>query len=115
MIYTMVDVFSFDPIIVIPFLGGILGMAVGLVTIWTSFKTSQQKQKADAQAERSALENRLKEHLDLRMKIIDTEMEGIRRDMNTMDDTYTRKLEDRSRFFSEWATRLEEKIKDSES
>jgi hypothetical protein len=90
-------------------------MSVGLVTIWSSFKTNQQKQKAEAQSERLALENRLKEHFDLRMKIIDTEMEGIRRDMNTMDDTYTRKLEDRSKFFTEWVERLEEKIKNGKS
>ena len=107
---TEIITFPFDPVIIIPFLGGIIGMSVGLVTIWTSFKTQQQKTRADAQAERLALENRLKEHLDLRIRIVETEIDAIKTDLHTMDDTYARKLEDRSRFFSEWVKRLEDKI-----
>jgi hypothetical protein len=108
----MTEILPFDPVIIVPLLGGIIGMSVGLVTIWTSFKTQQQKTRADAQSERLALENRLKEHFDLRIRIVDTEIDAIKTDLHTMDDTYTRKLEDRSRFFTEWATRLEEKISD---
>lgn len=103
----------FDPLILIPVLGGLIGMSVGLVTIWTSFKTNQQKQKAEAQGERQALENRLKEYFDLRIRIVETQIEAINRDLHMMDDTYTRKLEDRSRFFTEWVKRLEEKIEDA--
>jgi septin family protein len=107
----MASLLSFDPLIIIPFLGGIIGMSVGLVTIWNSFKNNQQKQKTETQAAAAASENRLKEYFDLRIRIVDTEVEALKRDLHTMDDNYTRKLEDRSRFFTEWVTRLEEKIK----
>ncbi len=112
---TEIITFPFDPVIIIPFLGGIIGMSVGLVTIWTSFKTNQQKQKAEAQAENLASENRLKEHFDLRIRIVDTEIEAIKRDLHTMDDTYTHKLEDRSRFFTEWVKRIDDKMQDDKS
>ena len=100
-----------DPLIVIPIVAGLVGMAVGLVTIWNSVKTNQQKQKADSEAADISSENRLKEYFDLRIRIVDTEIEALKRDLHTMDDTYTHKLEDRSRFFTEWVKRLEEKIK----
>ena len=106
----MVDVFTFDPVVLIPLLGGLIGMAVGMVTIWNSVKTNQQKQKADTIAADVASENRLKEYFDLRVRIVETEVEGLKRDIKTMDDTYTRKLEDRSAFFSTWVERIEEKI-----
>lgn len=108
----MTDFFPFDPLILIPVIGGLLGMAVGMVTIWNSVKANQQKQKADAQAADAASENRLKEYFDLRVRIVETEITALKQEIHTMDDTYTRKLEDRSRFFTEWATRLEEKIED---
>jgi len=106
----VVDVFTFDPVVLIPLLGGLIGMAVGMVTIWNSVKTNQQKQKADTIAADVASENRLKEYFDLRVRIVETEVEGLKRDIKTMDDTYTRKLEDRSAFFSTWVERIEEKI-----
>jgi len=108
----MVDLLTFDPVVLIPILGGLIGMAVGLVTIWNSVKSSQQKQRADSQAADIASENRLKEYFDLRVRIVETEIEGLKRDLKTMDDTYTRKLEDRSAFFSAWVERIEEKIED---
>jgi len=108
----VVDVFTFDPVVLIPLLGGLIGMAVGMVTIWNSVKTNQQKQKADTIAADVASENRLKEYFDLRVRIVETEVEGLKRDLHTMDDTYTRKLEDRSAFFSAWVERIEEKIED---
>jgi len=111
----MVDHLSFDPVILIPLLGGLIGMAVGMVTIWNSVKTNQQKQKADSLAADVASENRLKEYFDLRVRIVETEMEGLKRDIKTMDETYTRKLEDRSAFFSAWVERIEEKISDDKS
>lgn len=111
----MVDFLPFDPLILIPVLGGLIGMSVGLVTIWSNVKTNQQKQKADSQAADAASENRLKEYFDLRVRIVETEITALKQEIHTMDDTYTRKLEDRSRFFTEWATRLEEKIKNGES
>lgn len=104
-----------DPVIIIPFLGGIIGMSVGLVTIWTSFKNNQQKQRAEAQAIAVATENRLKEYFELRIKILCTELEAVKCNLNTMNDTYTQKLEDRSRFFTDWVKRLEDKIKDAKS
>ena len=108
----MVDLLTFDPVVLIPILGGLIGMAVGLVTIWNSVKSSQQKQRADSQAADIASENRLKEYFDLRVRIVETEIEGLKRDLKTMDDTYTRKLEDRSAFFSAWVERIEEKMED---
>ncbi len=90
-------------------------MSVGLVTIWNSFKNNQQKQKAESQAATQASENRLKEYFDLRIRIIDTEINAIKTSLQTMDSTYSHKLEDRSRFFTEWVTRLEEKIKNGKS
>ena len=108
----MTDFLTLDPVVLIPLLAGLTGMAVGLVTIWNSVKSSQQKQRADSQAADIASENRLKEYFDLRVRIVETEIEGLKRDLKTMDDTYTRKLEDRSAFFSAWVERIEEKMED---
>ena len=108
----MTNFLGFDPVVLIPILGGLIGMAVGLVTIWNSVKTNQQKQRADSMEADVASENRLKEYFDLRVRIVETEIEGLKRDMHTMDETYTRKLEDRSAFFSAWVERIEEKIQD---
>lgn len=108
----MTDFLTFDPVVLIPILAGLIGMAVGLVTIWNSVKTNQQKQRADSMEADAASENRLKEYFDLRVRIVETEIEGLKRDLKTMDDTYTRKLEDRSAFFSAWVERIEEKIED---
>jgi len=108
------NLIGFDPVVLIPILGGLIGMAVGLVTIWNSVKTNQQKQRADSLEADAASENRLKEYFDLRVRIVETEIEGLERDIHTMDDTYTRKLEDRSAFFSAWAERLEEKLQDKD-
>ena len=102
----------FDPLIIIPLLGGIIGMTVGMITIWTSFKNYQQKQKTEQLAAIISLENRLKEYFDLRMRILDTRLDAVIADLKTMNDTYTQKLEDRSRFFTDWVKRLEEKISD---
>ena len=111
----MASLLSFDPLIIIPFLGGLIGMSVGLVTIWNSFKNNQQKQKTDTQAAAVASENRLKEYFDLRLRILDTDIANIKSNLHTMNETYTQKLEDRSRFFTDWVKRLEEKIENGKS
>ena len=108
----MADFNTFDPIILIPFLGGLIGISVGLVTIWSSIKTNQQKQKSDTQAAAIESEDRIKEYFDLRIRIVETKIEAINNELHTMDDTYTNKLEDRSRFFTEWVERLEQKMAD---
>ena len=87
----MASLLSFDPLIIIPFLGGIIGMSVGLVTIWNSFKNNQQKQKMETQAATQASENRLKEYFDLRLRILDTDIDNIKYNLHTINETYTQK------------------------
>jgi len=100
-----------DPLILVPLLGGFVGMAVGLVTIWSQVKSTRSKQKQDIEESNLASENRLKEFFDLKFTIVDVKMDAIKNEIKQQDETYTRKLEDRSKFFSDWVIRLEKRIK----
>jgi hypothetical protein len=99
-----------DPLILFPLLGGFVGMAVGLVTIWSQVKSTRSKAKADVDASNLASENRLKEFFDLKFSIFDVKMENLKDDIKIQDATYTRKLEDRSRFFMDLLDKLEKKF-----
>jgi len=99
-----------DPLILVPLLGGFVGMAVGLVTIWSQVKSTRSKQKQDIEESNLASENRLKEFFDLKFTIVDVKMDAIKNEIKQQDETYTRKLEDRSKFFSDWVIRLEKLI-----
>jgi len=99
-----------DPLVIVPLLGGFIGMAVGLVTIWSQVRSTRSKQKQDIDASNLASENRLKEFFDLKFTIVDVKMEAIKQEIKQQDENYTRKLEDRSRFFSDWVIRLEKLI-----
>ena len=99
-----------DPLVLVPLLGGFIGMAVGLVTIWSQVKSTRSKQKQDIEESNLASENRLKEFFDLKFTIVDVKMDAIKNEIKQQDVNYTRKLEDRSRFFSDWVIRLEKRI-----
>lgn len=104
------DIAGIDPLIIVPILGGFIGMAVGLVTIWSQFKSSKNKQQADIEASNREHENRLKEFFDLKFTIFDVKMDNLQKDIKQQDETYTRKLEDRSRFFMDLLQKLETKL-----
>lgn len=78
-----------DPLVVVPLAGGFIGMAVGLVTIWTSIKNSRQQQKRDIERSNIESENRLKEFFDLKLKLFES------------------RLEQNYIYFKEWIQRIE--------
>lgn len=78
-----------DPLVIVPLLGGFIGMAVGLVTIWSSIKNSRQQQKSDTERSNIASENRIKEFIDLKLKLLESRL----------DQNYV--------YFKEWIQRIE--------
>lgn len=90
----MDSIFGYEPLIIIPLIGGFIGMAVGLVTIWTQIRSLKIKQKEAADASNQASENRIKEYLGLKLENIE----------NKMNQTNT--------YFKEWIERIEKEVRE---
>ena len=99
-----------DPINLIPTIGVIVGMIVGLFGIWNSIKTRQDKTREDIDQSILDSEKRVKEYFDLKFSIFDIKLENVQKEIHTQDATYTRKLEDRSNFFMGLLKKMERKI-----
>lgn len=110
-----------DPLQFIPMMGVIVGMMVGLVGIWNSIKARQRETKQDIETAIVRSEDRLKEFFEVRFKVVDTQTGAINQRLDrqlgdlkdqiiTTEKTYHGKLDDRSRFFSEWLERVEKEV-----
>ena len=66
-----------DPLQLIPMLGVVVGMMVGLVGIYNSIKTRQRETKKDIETSIVLSENRLKEFFDVKFKVVDTQTVAI--------------------------------------
>lgn len=110
-----------DPIQFIPMMGVVVGMLVGLVGIWNSIKARQRETKQDIETAIIRSEGRLKEFFEVRFKVVDTQTGAINqrldRQLGDLKDqiintekTYHQKLDDRSRFFSDWMERVEKEV-----
>lgn len=100
-----------DPLQLIPTIGVIIGMIVGLLGIWNSIKTRQEKTRADIDQSILDSEKRVKEYFDLKFSIFDIKLENVKQEIKTQDEVYTRKLEDRSKFFMGLLEKIERKLK----
>jgi hypothetical protein len=99
-------------------MGVVVGMLVGLVGIWNSIKARQRETKQDIETAIVRSEGRLKEFFEVKLKVVDTQTVAINQRLDrqlgdlkdqiiTTEKTYHGKLDDRSRFFSEWLERVE--------
>lgn len=93
-------------------------MAVGLAGIYNSIKTRQRETKKDIEDNSIATETRIKDFLEVRFKVVDVQTAAINQRLDRQfgdlkeqiamqEQTYHGKLDDRSRFFSEWLERVE--------
>lgn len=110
-----------DPLQFIPMMGVVVGMLVGLVGIWNSIKARQRETKQDIETAIIRSEGRLKEFFEVRFKVVDTQTGSINQRLDRQlgdlkdqithtDKTYQGKLDDRSRFFSDWLERVEKEV-----
>lgn len=110
-----------DPLQLIPTLGVVVGMLAGLYGIYNSIKARQRETKKDIEDSIIRSESRLKEFFEVRFKVVDTQTGAINQRLDrqlgdlkdqiiTTEKTYHQKLDDRSRFFSEWMERVEREV-----
>ena len=110
-----------DPLQFIPMMGVVVGMLVGLVGIWNSIKARQRETKQDIETAIIRSEGRLKEFFEVKLKVVDTQTVAINQrldrqlgdlkdQISSTEQTYHGKLDDRSRFFSEWLERVEREV-----
>ena len=112
---------GFDPLDIVPLLGVVIGMAVGLVGIWNTIKSRQAETKRDIEQSAIASENRLKEFFEARFKVSDTQIAGINQRIDrqvgdlkeTVKDhaeTVQRHITERENFFKDWIQRIEDEV-----
>lgn len=112
---------DFDILDIVPLLGVVVGMAVGLVGIWNTIKARQAETKKDIQSSAIASETRLKEFMEVRFKVVDAQTIGINqridRQINDLKDIVKEHSEDirrhigeREIFFRDWIQRVEDEI-----
>lgn len=110
-----------DPLNIIPTLGLVTGMIVGLVGIWNTIKNQKRETKKDIESSNQALEGRLKEFFDARFKVVDVQNIGINqridRQMGDIKDTIKghselidKRISERENFFKEWIQRIEDEV-----
>lgn len=111
----------FDPLQFIPTMGVVIGMVAGLYGIYNSIKARQRETKQDIETSIVRSETRLKEFFEVRFKVVDTitvainqrldrQLGDLKDQIISTEKTYHQKLDDRSRFFSEWMERVEKEV-----
>ena len=95
-----------DPLQWVPLIGGFIGMAVGLLSIWSTIKTAARNQKKDMEESNLASENRMKEFFDLKLKVVDVKIDAIKDDVEKQEG----KDSESHGFFKDWLQRLEDEI-----
>lgn len=110
-----------DPLQLIPTLGIVVGMMVGLVGIWNSIKARQRETKQDIETSIVSSENRLKEFFEVRFKVVDAQTTGINQRIDRQmgdikeqikdhSERVSKQLTERESFFKDWIQRVEDEI-----
>lgn len=95
-----------DPLQWVPLIGGFIGMAVGLLAIWSTVRTAAREQKKDMEDSNKASEERMKEFFDLKLKVVDVKMDSLKAEVTKQDGNVT----ETHNFFKDWLQRLEDEI-----
>jgi len=112
---------DFDLLNIVPLLGVVMGMAVGMVGIWNTIKARQQETKRDIEQSSIASENRLKEFFEARFKVSDAQIAGINQridrqvgDLKEAVKEHSERVEkhmgERENFFRDWIQRVEDEV-----
>jgi len=112
---------EFDLFNVIPLIGVIVGMLVGLVGIWNTIKTRQRETKKDIEESTLLSENRIKEFMEVRFKVVDAQTTSINQRLDRQlgdlkelikDDSNSIRqyIKERESFFKDWIQRVEDEI-----
>ncbi len=110
-----------DPLQLIPIIGVVVGMLVGLFGIYNSIKQRQRETKQDIEASITGSENRLKEFFEARFKVVDAltgginqridrQMGDLKEQIKDHAENVTRQMSEREHFFRDWIQRIEDEI-----
>lgn len=83
-----------NPLVIVPIVGGLIGIGVGMVSIWSMVKNMKRNQKLDMDISNQESEKRLKEFFNLKMVILEN------------------KIEQHYVYFKEWIQRVEKDVDD---
>ena len=97
---------SFDPIFLVAIMGSIVTTIGGFFAMWSIIRTSRRDSKLDLDASNAALERRLKDHINGKLDIMDTKLDGVKDEVKKNDISYRRELDG----FAKWIDRIERNV-----